>query len=57
MTAAPGAGIVGGVWSQTKGWGCRPNCADQAIAIPGKAAISETKYRARSTFAIDVPAA
>ena len=57
MRAAPGAGIAGGVWTHTKGCGCRPNRADQAIAIPENAAISATKYWARNTLAIAVPAA
>ena len=57
MRAVPGAGIAGGVWTHTKGCGCRPNRADQAIAIPENAAISATKYWARNTLAIAVPAA
>jgi len=57
MTAVPGAGIGVGVCTQTKGCGWRPNRADQAIATPGNTATSATKYCARNSLAIVVPAA
>jgi hypothetical protein len=40
----PGAGMAGGVWMETNGCGRAPILADQAIAMPGNAAKSETKY-------------
>jgi hypothetical protein len=57
MTAVPGAGIGVGVCTQTKGCGWRPNRVDQAIATPGNTATSATKYCARNSLAIVVPAA
>jgi hypothetical protein len=57
ISAAPGAGIAAGVWMQTKGCGCPPNRAAQAIAMPGNWVTSATKYCARRTLAIVVPAA
>jgi len=44
MSNAPAAGIAGSVWMQTNGCGCVPILADQAIAMPGNAVKSETKY-------------
>ena len=57
MTAVPGAGIGVGVCTQTEGCGGRPNRVDQAIATPGNTATSATKYCARNSLAIVVPAA
>ena len=57
MIADPGAGIGVGACTQRKGCGWRPNRADHAIAIPGNVAISATKYCARSSLVIVVPAA
>jgi hypothetical protein len=57
MTAVRGAGIGVGVCDQTKGCGWRPNRVDQAIAIPGNTATLATKYCARNSLAIVVPAA